>query len=430
MKAKNTILLILCFVFVISLAIPVFSADPPVITLQPQSPNFPEYSVASYTVKASGSNLQCTWYMEFQGKTYNISQYGGAIQPWENFAGESYGAYQEDDNTFGFFFSGIEYDLDGAYIWCVIEDGHFDVTSQKARICVGNPSFPPTILDIPAEMTVFYGDDAEIRCIALAPGDTQLTWLWYETPTGRLEDICALSREPEYSDSWTLDTSRIGTRYYVCMVESSDGGMTYSSIVPVTVLDYDPMPPEPSILTESLPDTVVGDSYSFMLECSEPSAEFVIYYNPGYPNEFDQTGLTLSPQGLISGQPKQAGSFTFTVCASHWSGEAYKSYTLTVAPKQDKPTEPPETQPVETQPIETQPVETAPQKKPAPSHPQNDPTDAPAATSAPTGQPSERTENEEKDGNSGLSVLNAVLISAVAALSGLCIGLIFAINKK
>lgn len=435
-SGKIVLLMILCVVFAVYLCTPVFSADPPVILLQPQSPNFPEYSVASYTVKASGKNLSCTWYMEFQGKTYNISTYGGAIQPWENFAGEAYGAYQEDDNTFGFFFSGIEYDLDGAYIWCVIEDGHFDVTSQKARISVGNPSFPPTILDIPSEMTVFYGDTAEIRCIALAPGDTQLTWLWYETPTGRLEDICALSREPEYSDSWTLDTSLIGTRYYVCMVESSDGGMTYSSIVPVTVLDYDPMPPEPSIITEYLPDAQVGEEYSFMLECSEPSAEFFVYYNPGHPNEFDKTGLTLNAQGLISGQPKQAGSFTFTVCASHWSGEDYRSYTLTVEPQQTNPvtTKPVETQPQETEPAETLPVVTQPHTAADPTQPQTDPTNnhskEPQETKPPVSQDSGNFEPSDRDEEGGLSVLNAVLIAAVAALSGLCIGLIFALKKR
>ena len=46
--------------------------DAPEIILQPQSPCYPEYSVAMYTVKASGTNLSATWYMEWQGQTYTI----------------------------------------------------------------------------------------------------------------------------------------------------------------------------------------------------------------------------------------------------------------------------------------------------------------------------------------------------------------------
>ena len=53
--------------------------DTPYITLQPQSPNYPEYSVAIYTVEASGKNLTATWYMDWQGKTYTISGLGGGM---------------------------------------------------------------------------------------------------------------------------------------------------------------------------------------------------------------------------------------------------------------------------------------------------------------------------------------------------------------
>lgn len=64
-----------CFMLLVlmccMLTIPAMAASKePVITLQPQSPNYPEYSVAIYTVKAEGTNLQATWYMEWLGKTY------------------------------------------------------------------------------------------------------------------------------------------------------------------------------------------------------------------------------------------------------------------------------------------------------------------------------------------------------------------------
>lgn len=217
----------------------------PEITLQPQSPNYPEYSVAIYTVKAEGTNLMATWYIDWQGTTYTSSDIGGSKQPWEAFAGASYGARQLDDNTFAFIFEGIEYDLDGAYIWCVIEDGHYDVSSQKVRISVGNPSTPPEIVSIPVQLTVERGGEAEIRCVAKSPDGSQLSFLWYETDTGRMEDIRAVNRGTETSDYIFCDTSSLGTRNYICQVQTSNGGLTYSSLVPVTVTEKATVPQEP-----------------------------------------------------------------------------------------------------------------------------------------------------------------------------------------
>ena len=221
------------------------ASSAPVITMQPQSPNYPEYSVAIYTVKVTGKNLSATWYLQWQGKTYTASKVGGAMQDWEAYAGESYGARKLDDNTFAFIFEGIEYDLDGAYIWCVVEDGHYDVTSQKARISVGNPASPPEILDIPSDFTVEQGEEVEIRCLAKAPEGTQLSYLWYETSTGKMEDIVAVNRGTEDCDFLNCDTSTPGTYNYVCFINTSEGGFANSSFVTVTVIPYaDPEPKE------------------------------------------------------------------------------------------------------------------------------------------------------------------------------------------
>lgn len=227
-------------------------AEAPVITLQPQSPTYTKYDVAIYTVKAEGTNLSATWYMQWLDKTYTISDTGGAMQDWEPFAGESYGARQLDVNTFSFTFEGIEEDLDGAYIWCVIEDGHYDVTSQKVRVSVKEFGAPPMILDIPAQLTVAQGEQTQIRCVAQAPGEMQLSFLWYETDTGNLEDIRAVNRGEETSDFLICDTSVAGTRNYICKVETSEGGIAYSSYVPVTVTEK-AAPPETTAQTQPVP---------------------------------------------------------------------------------------------------------------------------------------------------------------------------------
>lgn len=404
---RRLISIILWTILIGSLSVMVFAAsEPPEITLQPQSPNYPQYSVAMYTVKAEGTNLHATWYMEWQGKTYTISNIGGSMQAWEPYAGESYGARKLDDHTFAFIFEGIEYDLDGAYIWCVIEDGHYDVTSQKARISVGNEYTPPMILDIPAELTVEQDSEAEIRCIAQAPGDTQLSFLWYETDTGRMEDMQAVNRGTETADYLTCDTSRIGTRYYLCMVETSDGGLAYSSVVPVTVTEKKYVPEPPSIQTNVLPEAEVGKEYSARIQCTDPDAEFLVYYNPGGSNDFEKIGLTLGKDGRITGVPNTAGEFSFTVCAAGAGGEDYMNYTILVneAPA-DSPAEPDD-----------------PAEATTPCEAENSDTEHPAK---PDKEKQDRYEQEEEeDSDQGIPWWVLILIAVVCSGAGAAVAVI------
>lgn len=386
---------LLALLIVCLLAVPAAAAgDPPVITMQPQSPTYPEYSVASYKVCATGSNLRAIWYLEWQGNTYNLSDNTNPTEPWEGFAGESYGGFQEDANTFLYFFSGIGRDLDGGYIYCVIEDGHYDVVSEKARISIseaGNPN-PPTIEDIPAEVTVAQGEEAEIRCLALAPGDTQLSFLWYETDTGRMEDMRAMNRGEETADYIFCDTSQVGTRYYLCMVETSAGGIAYSSVVKVTVTEKTAVIEPPAIETNVLTEGQVGKAYKAKIACSDPNAQFSLYYSPGGTNEFEKAGLTLAKDGTISGTPKTAGEISFSVCAAGQGGEDYMTYTLVI---REAPTTPPTTTP----PATTPPATTLPTQPGAPADPTASTQGKPAGTSAPTQATKPQADPSDKDSN-------------------------------
>ena len=370
-------LLLCCLLGLPALAAP----EGPEITMHPQSPNYPNYSVAVYTVKAKGTNLSATWYIEWQGKTYDTSKLGGAMQEWEGYAGESYGPKKLDSNTFAFIFEGIEQDLDGAYIWCVIEDGHDDVISQKARISVGNPNSPPEILDIPAKLTVEQGAEAEIRCVAKSTDGSQLSFLWYESDTGKLEDIRAVNRGTETTDYMFLDTSNIGTRNYICFIDTSNGGFANSSFVTVTVTPKAQAAEAPKILTQKLPDAVVGQQYALQLQCTDSAAEFFPYYNPGTNNDLeDGSWIGLGIDGWLMGTPTKAGTYSFCVCVMGAGGEDYAVYTLQVTEKATPETTAPETTPETTAPETapateaTVPTTQAP-TKPAPTQPTT--TDAP-----------------------------------------------------
>lgn len=342
---KKVISLLLIVLLCGMLAVPALAApEGPVITMQPQSPNYPEYSVAIYTVKATGSNLTATWYIEYQGKTYNASKIGGTMQPWEAYAGESYGAKKLDDNTFCFVFEGIEEELSGAEIWCEIEDGHYNVVSQVGHITVGNYGSPPEILSVPASVTVKRGEEAEIRCIAKSSDGSQLNFLWYETGTGKFEDMQAIDRGAETGDYMFCDTRTTGTRYYVCGITTSGGGMAYSSMVEVNVVAETATAAAPKIQTEKLPNAVVGTQYSVQLKCTDPDAEFFPYYNPGTQNDLEEgSWLGLSIDGWLMGTPTKAGTYSFSVCAMGAGGEDYGVYTLTVVEADSQETTEPTT---------------------------------------------------------------------------------------
>ena len=370
---KKVICLLLVLLMCAALAVPALSApEGPVITMQPQSPNYPEYSVAMYTVKANGSNLTATWFIEYEGKTYNASSIGGAMQPWEGYAGETYGPNKLDDNTFCFLFQGIGKELNGSKIWCVLEDGHYDVTSQPAYISVGDYATPPEIVSIPASVTVQQGEMAEVRCVARSNSDAQLAFLWYETSTGKLQDIQALNRGTEDSDFIFCDTSQVGTRYYVCYITTTNGGSAYSSAVEVNVVAKSAPAAEPEILTKTLPKGTVGQQYAVQLKCSDPGAEFFPWYDPGTNNDLeDGSWLGLAVDGWLMGTPTKAGTYTFSVSVMGAGGEDYMSYTLVVEEPAAQETTAPETQATEATTPETTgqtaPVPTETAGKPAPT---------------------------------------------------------------
>ena len=134
--------------------------------------------------------------------------------------------------------------------------------------------------------------------------------------------------------------------------------------------------PDPEITTsKTLPKATVGEKYSVKLKCKDSEASFSEYYNPGKANDLKKTGLFITPEGVLEGTPKTAGTFTFTLCAAGEAGEGYKTFTLTVEEKQEETTVPVEstapttapTEPVEsTEPVEVPEAPTEPVVLPTP----------------------------------------------------------------
>ena len=64
---KRTLTAIMTVLLVCLFAVPVLAATEPVITQQPQNPDYPEYSDAEYSVTVYGEYLNCTWYLNYEG---------------------------------------------------------------------------------------------------------------------------------------------------------------------------------------------------------------------------------------------------------------------------------------------------------------------------------------------------------------------------
>ncbi len=328
---KKIIGLLLAALFLLApLASSVSAAEEFRFTLQPQNLQYPDGAVAIYSVKVEGApgTPSATWYMLYEGKTYNISQPDGS-QPWEGYAGELYGP-RANGSEFLYVFQGIGKELNGAEIWCVAEDGHNDIESAHAVVTVFEGAAMPPEISVPAAVQLALNEEYDLRCVAKSPAENvQLTYTWYETSTGRLQEIKALPEETEFSDSVTVDTSKAGTRWYVCGVFTSAGGIGYSAVIPVTVREGAPAQ-ELAITTKTLPDAVAGQAYKARIEANDPAAQFSEYYNPGAKNDLEALGLTLAADGTLSGPPAKAGTFEFSVCAATAQGEAYATFTLTV----------------------------------------------------------------------------------------------------
>ena len=121
-------------------------------------------------------------------------------------------------------------------------------------------------------------------------------------------------------------TIALGTfTFTVKVTDSSTPPVTATQAVSITVAA--PL----TIVTTTLPGGQVGTPYSATITASGGSGTIVF----GLASGTLPTGLTLTPQGVLSGPPNTASSFTFTLAAVDSSAEpqiAEQTYTVVIAP--------------------------------------------------------------------------------------------------
>jgi uncharacterized protein YjdB len=115
-----------------------------------------------------------------------------------------------------------------------------------------------------------------------------------------------------------------GSFEFTVRAENAGGSDTKAAAITIA-------PKEPAIMTSRLPDGKAGTAYSQKLESIAGSG-----YGLAWSVESGNvpTGLTLAPDGTISGTPTGAGSFEFTVRAENASGSDTKAAAITIVPKE------------------------------------------------------------------------------------------------
>ena len=113
---------VLCMLLVSQLPLGAAATTDMHFLAQPQNPVYAVGAVAGYSVTVAGEDLECTWYLNFEGTDYDLSKAGNPQAPWEAYAGASYGPATEEHKlsfpgnhvTFSYYFSGIGEELNGS----------------------------------------------------------------------------------------------------------------------------------------------------------------------------------------------------------------------------------------------------------------------------------------------------------------------------
>jgi hypothetical protein len=189
----------------------------------------------------------------------------------------------------------------------------FDITIDSAPV-------PPAITT--ASLPSGTVGSSYSQSLEATGGTPPYTW---STTAGSLPGGLVLSAEGEISG---IPTTAGTASFTVRVTDSSNPAQTASKALTITI---DPAPVSLAITTASLPSGTVGSAYSQSLAAAGGTPPYTWSTIAGSL----PAGLTLSVQGLISGNPTAAGTATFTVRVTDSRSPAQtasKALTITIDP--------------------------------------------------------------------------------------------------
>jgi Putative Ig domain/Immunoglobulin domain/Immunoglobulin I-set domain len=206
----------------------------------------------------------------------------------------------------------------GSTFSVVVQNSAGSVTSNNATLTVNPAPTAPAVTTHPSNQTVTAGQTATFT--SAASGNPTPTVQW-QLNTGA---------------GWSNITGAISTNYTTPATTTAMNGYQYRAVFTnsagsatsnAATLTVNPQAVPLTIVTTSLPNGTVGQSYSAQLEAQGGTQPYRWRVTGNLPR-----GLTLSGSGAISGTPGRAGTYNFTVrvtdSASH---SASKGFRVTIA---------------------------------------------------------------------------------------------------
>ena len=99
------------------------------------------------------------------------------------------------------------------------------------------------------------------------------------------------------------------------------------------------------ITSDTLPDGISGEQYGYKITSNQENVTFSLEISSVGVDRLNQAGLSLTPDGIITGTLTSEGEYTFVIVAQSETGIVSKTFTLKVKPKYEEPKEEPATVP-------------------------------------------------------------------------------------
>ena len=283
-------------------------AEPPKITAQPKSASVERGKTVSFTVSATGTNIQYQWQYRRAGET-----------AWTNWSGRTASSVEVTGSTTN----------NGCQYRCVVSNSAGHANSAAATLTVTDPPDPPRVTAQPKSATVMRGKTVTFTVEAVGE-DLHYQWQYRRAGVSTWTNwSLKTSASVEVTGATTNDGSQ-----YRCVVSNS-GGHVNSAAATLTVID----PIDPPKITAQPKSVSVerGKSAAFTVSASGESIRYQWQYRKAGESAWTDwagaTGTSLTVTGSATNNGCQ-----YRCVVSNDGGHANSAAaTLTVT----EPVEPP-----------------------------------------------------------------------------------------
>jgi len=278
MKIRKTLCVIIAVILVSAAALaPAVSATvpvvTPVITSAPGNLQWPEDSLASYKCVCENDpqhdKFTYEWHIVYDGADYKVGS--DFSDPWCAHVNTKSQNTKLDGNAL--YLDGIRSGLNGAEIYCKVISSNASMSTPPATIfLIDEGKFTPPEITAPVYVECEKGDklDLTVKGTTTA-GNVDLfrdyiSYHWYSSKSGSANDIEPIETGKDIYENnvLTVDTSTVGTYYYVCGV--FDGvenpemcNRSYTNVITVSVKEKPVVEVAPPTITQQ----PMGDELTF-----------------------------------------------------------------------------------------------------------------------------------------------------------------------